>query len=274
MTGPSDPRVGEPESPDAGPRRRPALSRRRKIIGALAALLLVAAGVFAVVSSDTTVNAGPPSPTSTTTTTIPVPPPAVIATTKVEKLQVFDSPATGAKVVTSLSAKTEYLLPRTLLVTEQQPGWLHVLLPIRPNGATGWIRESDVTLASTSYSIKIELAAHKVTLYNAGAVALESAAVIGTDRTPTPLGEFYVTDPVDLQKNPGSAYGAFALGFSGYSEVLLTFNGGPGQIALHGTPRPDQVGQNLSNGCIRIPNDIILQIAKLVPLGTPVTIVA
>jgi lipoprotein-anchoring transpeptidase ErfK/SrfK len=56
--------------------------------------------------------------------------------------------------------------------------------------------------------------------------------------------------------------------------VLTSFNGGPGQIAVHGTPYADQVGQDLSNGCVRVPNPLILQIAKLVPLGTPVTITA
>ena len=85
---------------------------------------------------------------------------------------------------------------------------------------------------------------------------------------------FYVTDPVDLQSQPNGPYGAFALGLSGYSNVLPSFDGGPPQIAVHGTPYADQVGQDLSNGCVRVPSPIILQIAKVVPLGTPVTIEA
>jgi lipoprotein-anchoring transpeptidase ErfK/SrfK len=96
--------------------------------------------------------------------------------------------------------------------------------------------------------------------------------VIGAPRTPTPLGTFFITDPVDLKSNPNGAYGAYALGLSGYSEVLFEFAGGPGQIAVHGTNNPSQVGQDISNGCIRVPNDIILQIADQAPLGTPVII--
>jgi len=75
-----------------------------------------------------------------------------------------------------------------------------------------------------------------------------------------------------LQSTLIAAVPAYALGLSGYSEVLFSFNGGPGQIAVHGTNNPSQVGQNISNGCVRVPNDVIVQIADQAPLGTPVII--
>ena len=75
------------------------------------------------------------------------------------------------------------------------------------------------------------------------------------------MGTFYITDPVDLRSSPGGAYGAYALGLSG-------------QIAIHGTNNPELVGRNISNGCVRVPNDAILEIAKQAPLGTPVVISA
>ncbi len=98
---------------------------------------------------------------------------------------------------------------------------------------------------------------------------------IGKSETPTPLGRFYITDPVDLQSRPNGAYGAYALGLSAYSEVLKTFQGGPGQIAIHGGAWESMLGTDVSNGCIRMLNDSILAIvAQQVPLGTPVTIEA
>jgi len=103
---------------------------------------------------------------------------------------------------------------------------------------------------------------------------VETGAVIGSPESPTPVGSFYMTDPVDLQDDPDGDYGAFALGLSGYSDVLYEFAGGPGQLALHGTSHSDQAGQDISNGCVRVPNDVILQIAERLPLGTPVEIVA
>ena len=195
----------------------------------------------------------------------------VIATTKGGPIAVYGTPG-GPQLVTTLSARTDYGLPRTLLVTDQQPGWLHVLLPMRPNDTSGWVRNSDVTLGSTTYSIKVDLTAHQLTVLNGSQVLLQSQTVIGTPSTPTPHGTFYVTDPVDLRSHPNGAYGAFALGLSGYSEVLMHFNGGPGQIAIHGTTQTDLLGQDRSNGCVRVPNDVIVRIAQTVPLGTPVTI--
>jgi lipoprotein-anchoring transpeptidase ErfK/SrfK len=56
--------------------------------------------------------------------------------------------------------------------------------------------------------------------------------------------------------------------------VLTSFKGGPGQLAVHGTNNAGEVGSNISNGCVRVPNDIILQLALQAPLGTPVNIVA
>jgi lipoprotein-anchoring transpeptidase ErfK/SrfK len=214
----------------------------------------------------------------TTTTSVPPPPPApaVTATLKVPEITAYQDAVETAPVVAKLSNRTEYNIPRTFLVTDQnsRPGWLNVLLPIRPNGSSGWIKASDATLGRSDYEIKIELAAHKLTLLKLGQPVLESGVVIGTDKTPTPPGKFYVTDPLDLHNNSNAGYGVFALGISGYSEVLTSFKGGPGQLAVHGTNNPDQIGQNISNGCVRVPNDIIEQIAAQAPLGTPVTIVA
>ncbi|HEV3133623.1 MAG TPA: L,D-transpeptidase [Acidimicrobiia bacterium] len=213
---------------------------------------------------------------STTTTTVPKPVAAVTATQKVPQLTAYQDAVETSAAVTKLSDKTEYGLPRTFLVTDQssRPGWLNVLLPIRPNGASGWIKASDVTLGQSDYEIRIELGAHKLTLLKLGQPVLDSGVVVGADKTPTPVGKFYVTDPLDLHSQPNAGYGVFALGISGYSDVLTSFKGGPGQLAVHGTSNPGQVGQNISNGCVRVPNDIIEQIAAQAPLGTPVTILA
>jgi len=197
---------------------------------------------------------------------------STIATTKVANLTAYAQPATGTPPVANLSAKTSYGLPRTLLVTAEKPGWLEVLLPQRPNDTSGWVPSADVTLSTTTYKITIQLSAHHLWLTNNGQPVLDTEVVVGAPSTPTPTGTFYVTDPLNLTAHPNGAYGAWALGLSGYSNVLMSFDGGPGQIAVHGTYNPSQVGQSISNGCVRVPNPQILQIAQLVPLGTPVVI--
>ena len=74
---------------------------------------------------------------------------------------------------------------------------------------------------------QVDLAAHELTVLDGDQVVLQSQTVIGTPATPTPKGTFYVTDPVDLRSHPNGSYGAFALGLSGYSEVLMASTAGP-----------------------------------------------
>jgi lipoprotein-anchoring transpeptidase ErfK/SrfK len=243
------------------------------------ALAVAGAGGWLLLRDDAKAEPRKVAKRTTTTTTAPAPAkpaPAVTAKVNAREITAYQDAVETSPVVTKLSNMTEYDVPRTFLVTDQtsRPGWLNVLLPIRPNGASGWIKASDVALGTSDFEIKIELAAHKLTLYKLGQPILESATVIGTTKTPTPPGRFYVTDPVDLRENPNAGYGVYALGISGFSEVLTSFKGGPGQLAVHGTNNPGEVGQDISNGCVRVPNDIIMQLALQAPLGTPVTIVA
>jgi lipoprotein-anchoring transpeptidase ErfK/SrfK len=267
----------EPTPVSRSARRAAARKKRRLALIAAVAVLVLLVGVVVATGGGSDENVAEATKPAAATTTIPptttttVPPPSSVATTNVPSLQVFDAPG-STNVLTSFSAKTEYLAPRTLLVTEQQGDWLKALLPMRPNQSEGWVRTSDVTVSQVPYKIWVNLEAHELVLTKDGEEILRTGIVAGASRTPTPTGTYYVTDPVDLRSSPGGAYGAFALGLSGYSDVLFEFNGGPGQIAIHGTNNPELIGQDVSNGCIRVSNDAILAIAAQAPLGTPVVI--
>jgi lipoprotein-anchoring transpeptidase ErfK/SrfK len=97
---------------------------------------------------------------------------------------------------------------------------------------------------------------------------------VGTAGTPTPTGRFYVTVKLRPPQISAAAYGAWALGLSGYSEVHQSFGTGDGQIALHGTYKPWLLGRPVSNGCVRMDNETITLLAETLPLGAPVTIQA
>jgi lipoprotein-anchoring transpeptidase ErfK/SrfK len=58
-----------------------------------------------------------------------------------------------------------------------------------------------------------------------------------------------------------------------YEGVLGThrLNLGDG-YALHGTNRPETVGQAVSHGCVRLRNEDIARLYELVAVGTPVYI--
>ncbi len=158
-------------------------------------------------------------------------------------------------------------------MVEDEGDWLHVYLPARPNEASGWIKTDDVSLSTTTYRVVVTLADFQLRVFSGDSEVLATTVVLGKKSTPTPPGHFYVTEVVDTG-NPGGAYGPFALGLSGYSDVLLQFNGGPGQLAVHGTNAPGRIGTYASNGCIRIANDVVTKLAELLPVGTPVTIQA
>ncbi|MBW3648616.1 MAG: L,D-transpeptidase, partial [Actinobacteria bacterium] len=69
-------------------------------------------------------------------------------------------------------------------------------------------------------------------------------------------------------------YGPYAYGLSGFSTTLDTFAGGEAVIGLHGTNDPASIGKDVSFGCIRLNNADIRELADLLPLGTPVRILA
>lgn len=181
------------------------------------------------------------------------------------------APEAGADVVTRLDARTELGSTTTLLVVEAQGDWLEVLLPIRPNGTTGWVRTAAGELRTTDYRIDIDLPNRRVTLFDAGKVVLNAVAAIGAPDTPTPTGDFFVTDLVETG-DPNGSYGDHAIGLSGHSNELTEFAGGDGQIGVHGTNQPSSIGQAVSHGCVRLANDVVAELVQQVPLGTPVSV--
>jgi lipoprotein-anchoring transpeptidase ErfK/SrfK len=161
--------------------------------------------------------------------------------------------------------------PLVFLVEDEQPSWLRVLLPVRPNGATGWIRADAVTLSSTSYHIDVNLAAHRIVVSDGDRVVDNEPIGVGRANTPTPGGGYYLTELLQ-QPTPDGPYGPYAYGLSGYSNVLHAFNGGTGMVGIHGTNDPAGLGHDVSHGCIRMSNAGISKLAHLLPLGTPVDI--
>ena len=185
-------------------------------------------------------------------------------------------PRDASRVAGLFPKTTPWGSPTAFLVTQAYRDaagatWLTVLLPRRPNESVGWIRRGQVRIRPAAYALEVDLSARTVRLLRDGRTQRTWPAGIGRAFTPTPTGRFYVT--VKLRPPQLSAvYGAWALGLSGYSEVLEQFGTGDGQIALHGTADPSDLGNQVSNGCVRLDNQAITTLAETLPLGTPVTI--
>lgn len=196
--------------------------------------------------------------------------PAHRAISLVDTLAVVAEPG-SAEVIVSLSNRTEFGSARVLLVEEVAGDWLRVQVPIRPNGTSGWVRTGDVSLEAIDARVEVDLTTRMITTWLDGEVLVQSSIAIGSDEYPTPTGVFFITDKVDTADD-GGAYGPFALGLSAHSETLTEFAGGNGQIGIHGTNAPESIGQAVSHGCVRLPNDLIEILAAELPLGTPVIV--
>ena len=219
--------------------------------------------------------------TSAPTTTSTVRPPELhetfVATVKpeIELLTALDEPdGEPVQLEFAITNPTYFGNELVLMVTERSPDgeWLKVQIPVRPNGTEGWIRADHAEISSHHVRAEINLTDRAVKVWDAEELIAETGAVVGATASPTPLGRFFVNDIVE--KWDGSAYGPYILSLSAFSEAMESFGGGIPVIAIHGTNRPGLIGGAHSNGCIRIPNDVIEFLASTVPMGTPVDISA
>ena len=280
------------------------------VLAVTAALLLVdrsaPSDAADVASANPTTTTTRPSPTTTTSTTAPpaaqvapvghpvvgsggavagvggpVAPPPVpvtlsppvssrIATALAPEVGIHSGP--GAEAIMVLPGTTTFGARTTFLVTGDAQDWYQVLLPARPNGSLGWVHESAVTITSTNYALGIDLAGRSLTLFQSGTPVLTTSVAVGRSSAPTPTGLAYITDLLSTP-SPGGTYGPYAFGLSSHSDVHTEFQGGDGQVGLHGTNLPHLMGQAVSEGCVRMPNEVITQLAGMLPLGTPVQIV-
>jgi len=161
-----------------------------------------------------------------------------------------------------------------VMVLQGEPGdeWAQVQIPTRPI-MTGWIETEDYTWSSSDYYIQIDVGTNKVKVWNGDEVIVDQVSVVTGDvGRETPLASTFIDEIVP---GPSSAYGPWVVSLGMFSEAINTFGsaGGLPKIALHGTNRPDLLGQYASNGCIRMPNDVISMLVEEVPVGTRVDLI-
>jgi lipoprotein-anchoring transpeptidase ErfK/SrfK len=186
-------------------------------------------------------------------------------------LEIYDSPDDTEPWMTV--DETTILGTVTVLgvVAPPEDEWVEVMLPIRPNGSTGWVHADAVALYVVDSEIVVDLTNRRLTYLVDGVEVLQTDVGIGSDHNQTPIGHFFVTDNVTLA-DPNSPWGPHALGISARSDTITEFNGGDGIIGIHGTNNSGSIGGNISLGCVRVPNETITLLHELVPLGTRVTV--
>jgi lipoprotein-anchoring transpeptidase ErfK/SrfK len=148
--------------------------------------------------------------------------------------------------------------------------WYRVQLPIKPNGVIGYVRASAVDTGRVRSRVLVDLSARRLTLFRNGKHTLNTTVAVGSPATPTPTGRYYVNQRL-IPADASGPFGPAAIGISAYSTVLTGWTQG-GPIAIHGTNEPWSIGRAVSNGCIRVRNDVLRRLFKVTPAGTPVLI--
>ena len=194
----------------------------------------------------------------------------VIAAAKNRLTPVYQT-ATSAKPFASLDNRKNFSGRHVFLVLAQEGNAYRVQIPMRPNGRTGYVRASDVTLYQHDYAMFVDLSDHTLIVYKSGKEIQREVVAVGTAKYPTPTGSFFLRE-LAKPGNPRGAYGPWAFGLSAYSNVLQTFGRGDGQIGIHGTNQPGALGTNASHGCIRMKNASITKLAQTLPQGVPIEI--
>lgn len=125
---------------------------------------------------------------------------------------------------------------------------------------------------STEKRIAINIASRLLTVYEGNTKIDMYPVGVGTTATPTPVGNYAVQtmevnptwiDPsntnVQIPSGPDNPLGYRWIGFNG-------------TYGIHGTNRPDTVGGEVSNGCVRMHEGDVEKVYDMVHIGTPVSV--
>jgi hypothetical protein len=185
------------------------------------------------------------------------------------------APSAGAPVVADLPTTTPEGTANIVLVLGRRTDdsgrlWVHVRLPVLPNGRTAWVpRRALGVYGVVRTHLVVNLEGLTATLLRDGRPVFRASIGVGQPQWPTPRGQFYIRNVLTRFSSP--FYGPVAFGTSARSSVLTDWPGG-GFIGIHGTNAPELLPGRISHGCIRLRNEDILELRRLMPVGTPVTI--
>jgi len=180
----------------------------RKVVGTTAVVVfaLVAAGCTGSDRDESAVTAPEPPMSSTAPSSEPVAtPPAVrcaassrsyagrgMAAVALGPTVAFRRP--GREIVARFErlnvnrVRTTFRVLEARLGPDCRPSWYRVQLPVRPNGAEGWIRAGTVRRYVVDYRIVVDLSDRLITVYRNGDVVVRTPTAIGRPETPTPTG--------------------------------------------------------------------------------------
>ena len=189
-----------------------------------------------------------------------------------KRVSLLDRP--GGKVVTRIGDTTEFGSPQVLSPTgrSRRDGWLAVSHTSLGNDRVAWLKpdQAPVSLRRRVVRLEVDLSDREVVVHPEDGSPRGISVAVGAPDTPTPPGEYYVTDKL-RGADFGPFYGCCILALSGHQPDLPQGWSGGDRLAIHGSPTPTW-GQNVSNGCLHAREADLRYLLRTVPLGTVVTI--
>jgi hypothetical protein len=185
------------------------------------------------------------------------------------------APSLDASIVASLGKRTPEGTTNVVSVVrhardETGELWIAVRVPALPSNLTGWVpRRSLGPYTFVHTHLVVDLGQLSADLLYDRHTIFRARIGIGKLSWPTPTGVFYIRSKIWSHLSP--FYGPLAFGTSARSNLLTDWPGG-GFIGIHGTNQPELLPGRVSHGCIRMSNEDILELGRLMPVGTPVTI--
>jgi hypothetical protein len=188
-------------------------------------------------------------------------------------LSAFARPRPNARKVGSVPSGSKYYgLPIVAWVERLSANgrWGRVELPYVWPRREGWIRLDGLRRSTTTVRVEVDLSEHRVVVTRRGRVLFRTPGATGAPASPTPPGDYFVTDRVAFPG--GGPLGSFAFGISGIQPRLPAGWSGGDQLAIHGTNQPSSIGRSVSAGCVRVSEAALDRLRPLLPYGTPVVI--
>jgi hypothetical protein len=179
----------------------------------------------------------------------------------------------NGRVLSTVGERTEFGSPEVLSPTGEQRGsWIAVSHTSLGNGGTGWVdlHTSALDVAARPLRLEVDLSRRELVVRGSAGPPRRISVAIGAPDTPTPPGDFYVTDKL-RGADFGAVYGCCILALSGRQPNLPQGWSGGDRLAIHGSPTPTW-GQNVSNGCLHASTADLQWLMQTVPLGTVVAI--
>lgn len=178
-------------------------------------------------------------------------------------------PGAGVRRLGSVSpGTTDWLLVLGMASSANGGCWVEVRLPGPPNTLAGWVSARRFVIRPTPWRLVVSRSSRTLTVFRNGRRLRVLAVVVGKPSTPTPRGLFSIVDV--WRSEPDAFVGSWVLGLTAHSDVLRHFEGGTGEVGIHGRGGEsllDPLGSAASHGCIRLANRSIDWLVRTVGRG-------